>query len=469
MISKTVFVVFFCLFISCIYEDSYDIPNNLGAEENMNLSTLIDPINGFQQKSIQDIKNMFVSGSVYKITSDIYIKGYVCSSDETGNFYKELYLQDDPISPTSGIRVLLNINGVFGKYNFGREVFVNLKGLYVGESNIGDGIISIGEAADYNSLELNEISQNRANFQVLRSKNTEQMFPLSIDILQLNSSYIGMFVRLDNIQFPSIYADISSFVHPLDDFDTTFLLESCEGFGNSNLKLETSKFSDFKDVTVPYGSGNISGIVTKDYNGDNLVVVLNKLDDVKMNDSRCEHFDINEFSILFNEDFENMSNGNISENGWTNFAEQGFNYWKILTSSDEGNLDSKIAKVGAKYSNDNDNIVWLISPSLNLDFYDNEFLKFQTSNSFSDNSSLQLLISSNWDGNINNVLTSDWSNLPGIIVENYENYESWVDSGAIDLSAYKGYVNIAFKYTGGDDDRQRTGSFELDNFQLLVR
>ena len=177
MINKIVFIVFSCLFIACVYEDSYSVPSNLGEEENKNLSELINPENGFQQKSIQQVKNMFVSGSVHRVTSDIYLKGYVNSSDESGNFYKELYLQDAPVNPTSGIRVLLNINGVFGKYNLGREVYINLKDLYVGESNLGDGIISLGTAADFDSEELNTISENRANLQVLRSNVTEPIIP----------------------------------------------------------------------------------------------------------------------------------------------------------------------------------------------------------------------------------------------------------------------------------------------------
>ena len=61
--------------------------------------------------------------------------------------------------------------------------------------------------------------------------------------------------------------------------------------------METSAFASFKNEILPSGGGSISGIVSKDYYGDNLVLALNTSDDVLMDGSRCELLDINDFLL----------------------------------------------------------------------------------------------------------------------------------------------------------------------------
>ena len=148
------FIALIFLVNSCQQEDIFEIPNSLGNEENASLSTLMSTIDAGQKSlvSIDYVKDLIVSGEATEITSDIVIKGYVVSSDATGNFYKEFYVQDDPSSPSSAIRMLVDITDSYNMYNLGREVYVDLKGLYVGEYRTGDGVITVGEL---------DIAQNR--------------------------------------------------------------------------------------------------------------------------------------------------------------------------------------------------------------------------------------------------------------------------------------------------------------------
>ena len=180
--------------------------------------------------------------------------------------------------------------------------------------------------------------------------------------------------------------------------------------------------------------------------------------------------DINDFSVVFEEDFESMpTNTTISSNGWTAYAEEGFYNWRALTTSDSGNPGpgNIIASMGAYNSGSDSNIAWLISPGINLDAQGNEILNFQTSNSFSDNSELEVLISTDWDGTEAGVTTATWSVLPATIVADSVYYQDWVDSGAVDLSTYSGTGYIAFKYSGGDNSNNEDGTYELDNFKIL--
>ena len=70
-----------------------------------------------------------------------YIEAYVISSDEGGNFYKQLVIQDAPENPTAAIVVQVDKNPLFTQYEFGRKVYIKLNGLSVGEDN---GVIQLG-------------------------------------------------------------------------------------------------------------------------------------------------------------------------------------------------------------------------------------------------------------------------------------------------------------------------------------
>ena len=130
-------------FTSCVEDGDFDVPNSIGAEENSALQALLNT-SGYSEISITNLKGLFVNGQVTEITSDIYIKGYVSSSDRSGNFYKEFFIQDSPTSPTTAIKVVTEFIDSYNKFNFGREVYINLKGLYIGEVRSGDGVIAIG-------------------------------------------------------------------------------------------------------------------------------------------------------------------------------------------------------------------------------------------------------------------------------------------------------------------------------------
>ncbi|NJN49901.1 MAG: hypothetical protein HC798_00380 [Polaribacter sp.] len=83
------------------------MPQALGTEENKALNTLMNDLNSGakSQISIANLKGLFVAGQVTEITSDIVVKGYVSSSDRSGNFFKEFFIQDSPSSPTAAIKV----------------------------------------------------------------------------------------------------------------------------------------------------------------------------------------------------------------------------------------------------------------------------------------------------------------------------------------------------------------------------
>ena len=98
---------------------------------------------------------------------DIIIAGRVSTSDQAGNFYKSLYIQDE----TGGIELKLGKNGLYNDYKPGQWIYVNCSGLYLGmygwkarnttyNSN-GNGMIQLGLDDPSNSYETSYIEENR--------------------------------------------------------------------------------------------------------------------------------------------------------------------------------------------------------------------------------------------------------------------------------------------------------------------
>jgi hypothetical protein len=455
---------------SCVQDDDYSVPNSLGEEENAGLQALLagDAV----EVSIGELKAMYQDETPEQIVTNIYVKGYISSSDQTGNFFKEIYLQDAPENPTTAIKLVMNQVESYNQYNVGREVYIKLNGLYVGEERVGNQVITIGGGTETDQFgtTVTQLSENQRTASMFRSENTFPMIPKSLTFSGVSTNDIGVYAIFEGVEFADDLNGLRYF-DPIQDFDTARTMQACTGFDYSTFTLETSSFATFKDELLPTGNGTVAGVITKTFDGSSLILALNTTADVNMNDGRCNLLNPEDFSPLFEETFESYANNAfVNANGWTNYAEAGTFRWRIKTTTDTGNSGSKVAWMGAFNSGVPSNIAWLISPAINLDAQDFEFVNFITSNDFDDDSELELLISTDWDGTEATITTSTWTTLPGNIVSDSEFYQNWVDSGLIDLSSYTGTAYVAFRYIGGDNAANTIdGNFELDNFQVLIQ
>ncbi|MGJ8745242.1 DUF5689 domain-containing protein [Polaribacter sp.] len=455
-------------FFSCIEDNDFTAPQNLGTEENAGLNAVLDSIaNGsLQLKTIQQIKDLHTAGNEpLKLVSDIVVKGYVISSDKTGNFYQEFYMQDAPENPTAGIKIILSLNDNYNKYNVGRELYIRLKDLYLGETNSGDGVTTIGgRIKPVDTREVDNISTNQIRNHLFRAAKTETIVPKIVPLGGITDADISTFIKIENAFFASNVAG-KSYVDPNVDFDTHRKIEGCQGFGLADVLLETSSFTSFANETIPSGGGSLSAVVSKDFGGDFTVLVLNSTDDVHMDGEKCTPLEITDFTtILLEEDFETTS-GTINITDWINFSEAGTEPWESYFDT---NSSSTAARVGSFRSGDTSTISWLITKGINLENTAQEFLSFETSSSFGDGSELEVLISTDWDGTTANIGSATWSSLPANIVSDSADFNLFYHSSYIDLSNYSGNAYIAFKYTGsGDEDFD--GTFQLDNIIINAK
>lgn len=448
---------------SCVQDDDFVVPSSLGEEENERLKTLLA---NATEVSIADVKAMYQEGDfIEAVDTDIYVKGYVSSSDQTGNFFKEFFLQDSPSNPTGAIKVILNQVDTYNQFNLGREVYINLKGLFIGEERVGNGVTTIGGGTetDQYGTTVSSLNQNQIKLSVLRSENTMDITPLVVKFSEITNSHVGLLVSLENVEFADNLAG-KRYFDPVQDFDTQRSLQVCDGFNYTQFKLETSAFANFQNELLPTGNGTVTAVVGKTFDGSSLILALNTTDDVSLIGERCSLLNPANFTTIFEEDFESATNNtNFNFVGWTNFAEAGSWVWREKIFSGNGYTEFSTFNSGSP-----SNIAWLVTPGFDMDAQDNEFLNFKTAQHHLDspNNTLEVFVSTDYDGT--NVLAATWIPVSATLASQNSDWYDFVDSGLIDLSSYTGTLYIAFKAVGSGTDTTLDGAYQVDDFNIIA-
>lgn len=448
---------------SCVKDDDYDTPNIVVVEPDLGDTPVI---------TVDNIASAWEQeqGNVTFETKQ-YLEGYVISNDEFGNFFEEIIIQDNLENPTAGIRVLIDENPLFTRFEIGRKIYINLKDLTVGISN---GVLSLGIGG---GTYLEAIPAPRLDGDlILRSTEVGTLVPLEINLsdlpaLEFDESEFRLTNRLlilNNVQFnrndvlgenPLTYAGEGN-----DEFDGERILESCDS--GSTVVFSTSTFADFKSVTMPSGRGSVTGILTKNFFGDTFNFVINNISDVNLdNEDRCDP----DFFLcttpsgggasFYEEDFEAYGSFSDAESaGWTNVnVSGGGTEWEL------GNYDnSNYAQISGFSSGEDEINVWLVSPSINMDDTTGEELLFDVQSNYDNGNILTVLFSSNFTGD---VTTATWQSLDAAIPNGpsggFGNFEA---VGPINISCLDGTINIAFLYEGSDPSA--TTRYHVDNFNV---
>ena len=452
-------------FQQCVNVDDFDVPK--GDFEEPQLDGEIVTIASVKGSVAQNTE-----GIVTFEDTNTYMEGYVISSDEGGNFFEELILQNKPKNPTDGITVLIDENPLFTRFNFGRKVYVKLDGLTATTSN---GVIGLGLR---DGIRLENIPASLLNEYVIRAEETAKITPLKTAVKDFSEAKENLYIQLDNAQFSQydvLGENRKTFASGAsDEFDGERLLESCAS--PATAILSTSTFSDFKSLLLPKGNGSLKGVLTRDFYDEYYIVSVNSPADISFDGERCDPLSVScgkldqeGEKVLFSEDFERLTrNKLVTGNGWTNFAQAGTNVWETYVATG-GNASLGVsARMDASGSGDESSINWLITPGIDLTENPTTRLRFQTSTSFADSSVLEVLVSNDWDGDPETVTNATWQLLnDAYIAKNSDFFGEWPGSGVVDLSCLSGTVHVAFKYTGNGFDNF-DGVYEIDNIRITA-
>lgn len=457
---------------SCVNDDDFGLPNVTVTDPNITANATFQNLISRYLQAVSDGDQIAI---IELDESPLFIEGYVVSSDQAGNFFEELIIQNkvdgstDGADPRLGLNVQVNVRGLYQTYEVGRKVYIKMNGLAIGEEN---GVYTIGKP---NGNSIDQLEEYEFRDFIIRDPEVATLTPKIVAIGDLTEADENTFVQFEDAQINRNELGLSYSGEESDSFDGFRTIESC--LSSSTILLQTSTFADFKSLQVPQNRGAIQGVFTRDFGDDNNVLVINSIADIVFDNSdRCDPIELDcglastqASNNIFADDFQSQSVGSlISGNGWTNYIQEGTEGFEAYTQGGTNSSLGTSCRIGSFRSDDTSSIAWLITPAIDLDAQNGETFVFKTSNSFADGSELELLFSPDWDGTEANIISATWGVLPAAyIVQDSDFFGAWFDSGIVDLSCGSGTIHIAFRYTGSGV-AAFDGTYELDDISIDI-
>ncbi len=381
--------------------------------------------------TIHDLKG-YLSGNAdtIKLPDSLVIEAYVTSTDQFGNFYKELVVQDS----TAAISIMIDASYLYTKYPLGQKIYIKCGGLYLGKNG---GVLKLGSTyTEYGIVNFGRIQGEPViDDHLIKGCDNQPVEPQTIT-LPPDDGALFKLVKIENVQFKQ--TEVNSTWADADNLETVNHL-IVDSAGHS-LIVRTSGYANFARDSLPKGNGAIVGVLSK-YNGDYQLFIRN-LNDVDMTGQR--------FSEPYVKDFEDQD---IYSDGWTTQIVTGTTDWELGTHSGYYVQCSNYSD-GAHTEAE----VWYISPKLDLSFYASPALSFRSAwGYFGDE--IKVKYSTDYDGT-GSPADATWTDLNPALYTGSD-FWTWTDSGELDLPQNTKYV--AFVYYGTDNDGR---TWEIDNITI---
>ncbi|MFV0173396.1 DUF5689 domain-containing protein [Empedobacter falsenii] len=293
---------------SCVQDDDYSTPPiecNLPTA-NITLPELMQKVNS-NQLNVDENK---------AILDYLILEAYVISSDETGNIYKTISIQDDPVNPTVGTQIEINAGNLYTKYPLGSKIQIRLKGLRA-QQDTRAGIVKIGSVDP--SFDIGRIGLTEYEKYVVKTCEPIQAIqPKEFNSLAeaMRNENVNTLVKINNVQF--LQPDVDKTYGTASQIENRELVDKTGS--RSGVVLRNSNFADWKDEPLPTGSGSITVVVSK--YGSTWQVYIRDTKDVNFDQPR---FDVG--------GGQNPGGGNDTEAANLLFKGSDFNVWADFMSS----------------------------------------------------------------------------------------------------------------------------------------
>ena len=308
------------------------------------------------------------------VGSNIIICGYVTTSDEWGNNYKYLNIEDE----TGGIQIKIDNKALYHKYRVGQKLYVKCDGLVLG---------------DYRKLPQLGLWANGSMQAIPSFKTYLYLFPdgspmgapnpiVMTSIPSANEIPSTMYNRRVILQGATfVEGGLATFSDP--GAATSHDIKMADG---TTVTLRTSNYATFASEMLPVGTGDITGILTR-YNNYVQIVINSPADLVGFTVplERRTVFSVN-YANAFNEGWIQTGSGNP----WQTLVNSSFSGFFVNPSADEDH--------------------YLISPAINLNSTESPELSFthRAPQGF-DPSTMMCFYTPEYTGDVNTTL---WIPLP---------------------------------------------------------
>lgn len=386
-------------------------------------------------------------GMTHAIGDSIIFVGRVASSDESGNIYKNIVIQNITDDPAQQVAITFAVNQtkLYQSYPYGAEVVVYASDLWVGGYS---GLMQFGNAASGSMtfMDADVFTQHvqlrsglpNASKVVVTETTLDELVAAKANSAEL-CKWQSRLVKIKDVHFANPGLQFAG--------DATTNRDLLDANGNKII-VRTSAYADFFNAIIPAGTGSVTGILS--YFGSDWQILL-------INADGCEGFDAVEPDDpdqpvgpgqAVTEIDQNFDAGTEIPAGWTIREIAGNKKWYITTF----NNNNYAAMTGYKGTAPFDS--WLISPALDIDKAAQKVASFSTQvNGYGSNTTtFKVYVLDNVDPSKANKteLTAALPTAPA------SGYSSWVASGELDLSSFSGVIYLAFQYAATQDANYAT-------------
>ena len=205
----------------------------------------------FKAKHWQDDRNY-----IDTVKEDEVIHGWITSSDEDGNIYKQLYISDG----TAGLTVSIDQSSIYTKYRIGQEVVIPMKGYFIGKFN---GLLCLGVPYWYSAQGVWE--SNRMPMELWDTMaeinglpDVSKVDTTIIELSEIKGSdkatllkYMSRLVRINGVTFTDGGKPFSAAENSTDR-------EIKDEAGNT-IVVSNSNYASFRADTLPKGTVDVVG------------------------------------------------------------------------------------------------------------------------------------------------------------------------------------------------------------------
>ncbi len=359
--------------------------------------------------TIKELKAFHATlGALDTIKHPYYVTGIVVSSDESGNIYKSLYIQDT----SGGLLISLDATSLYNLYPLGQRVYVKCKDLIMGDYN---GMPQLG--VNYNGSIGRIPDPLITSILLIDSLPGPLPAPKVITLPIGNDFNLGCLVKLVDVSFVDVGL-------PYSDAAATTNRTITDGV--NNLLMRTSNYATFRAELIPDGTGSVTGILG--LFGSDFQLYIRDLNDVTGFDHST--------TLLLNEPFTS------GIGAFTAYSVSGAQAWTFSTTYG-------MTMSGFSGSVNNVNEDWLISPAIDLTQYNNVSIMFSHT--------INKGVVANMAANHNLWVTKNYvaGSAPStatweqVTIPTYPNGANWtfVSSGPALLPVgYAGNANVRFAY-----------------------
>ena len=241
----------------CVHDDKYDAPDLSGNCQDLKATITLAAAKNLAQNTT--------------ITTDDVIEGYVSSTDQSGNIYKTIYIQDDPTNPTQGFVLSVDAVSTYSSYPQGAKVYIKLKGLAIGTYG---GVKQLGYM---DNGTFDRIPEKMVPTSILKSCSAKATITPKVmtlaDMKTDKDQYIGCLIKVENAEFD---AKVLCSTYAPDGYTVDRQINDPTTTATTRV-VRNSGYASFANQKLPSGKGDFIGILSK-YNSTYQLFINNVSD-----------------------------------------------------------------------------------------------------------------------------------------------------------------------------------------------